>query len=133
MKSAVFGIPEQFDVFDAQGKPVKSGAFGGTMPLEPGKYTFATTFAGRRFAEPFWISPGETTSITFDAAAIANDLRAAGQDAEAPSAPAPMSPAPAKGAPGAAPVRQPKFCVHCGAPLTPGAKFCTRCGAAVTP
>lgn len=99
--------------------------FGQTLPLEPGRYQFATTFAGRRFNESLFVSPGETTAITFDAAAIAEAVTAEKSAAAEAKKPAePQTPAePAK------PVS--KFCKSCKPPPKAGAKFCTRCGTKV--
>ena len=129
LRSAVFGIPETCDVLDAAGKPIKTLAFGQPLTLEPGKYQFATTFAGQKYTESFYISPGETTAITFDSGAIAAEANAA-KSAEAATAKAAEAAAkPATETPAEKPVA--KFCKNCGFPLKAGAKFCTHCGAKV--
>ncbi|HEV7300281.1 MAG TPA: VWA domain-containing protein [Tepidisphaeraceae bacterium] len=135
LKSSVFGIPEQYELFDEQGNPLAKAPFGTEKQLEPGKYTFVTTFAGKRFAEPFWVNAGSTTSITFDPASI--PVEALGDSApatDAPPATPPVATPPAPDAPttpadGGNVAK--KFCTNCGAALAPGAKFCTTCGAKV--
>jgi hypothetical protein len=123
VRNAVLGIPEQLVVSDADGHPVKTTRFGDSVSLAPGKYRMSTTFAGRPIEQEFYISPDETTSITFDASQIP----------PGPS-PAPAPPvATAPPAPAEAPSTWPKFCSHCGAPLKPGQKFCSVCGTKVVP
>jgi hypothetical protein len=145
LRSAVFGIPESCEVLDASGRKLHDMPFGQTAELEPGKYTFATTFAGRRYEESFYVSPGEQTAITFDAAAIAEAATASQAQAVPPPAkPAAMPNTPP--APPAKPVQLPKpaalptgrppaasFCKNCGKPLKAGAKFCSDCGTKVEP
>jgi hypothetical protein len=131
LKSAVFGTPEGFAIFSADGKPAGTGAFGDNVPLPEGKYTFRTDFAGKQFESPFWINAGGTTAVTFDAAAVANEMAKAKDAAPAPAAQQPAE-APAAAAP--APAAQPpakdfKFCTNCGAKIAANAKFCTSCGA----
>jgi hypothetical protein len=120
VRDAVLGIPEQFTVLDANGHALKAAQFGESVPLNEGKYVLRTTYAGRPFEQSFYVSPGETTAVTFDASQV---------PASAP-APAPP-PAPTAAAPEPTPpnlANWPKFCTHCGAPLKPGQKFCTKCG-----
>lgn len=124
VRNAVLGLPEQFVISDADGHPVKTAKFGDSMTLQPGKYHFTTVFAGRPFQQDFYVSPEETTSLTFDASQIPPGPI---QDSAAP----PVANAPAS--PAEAPSTWPKFCTHCGAPLKPGQKFCTVCGAKVEP
>ena len=80
-----------------------------------------------------------------DASAASADV-ATQQTVSQPAAPAPQpdvapaaSPAPAQQPPAAAPqhptpqppataASAPRFCRHCGSPLTPGSKFCPKCG-----
>ena len=143
LRAAVFGIPESCQVFDDNGRVVKQMPFGDVAPLEPGKYVFATTFAGKEFRQTFYVSPGEQTAITFDAAAIAEDATAAQAKPAAP--PAPPAPKPDAPTPPNKPVQLPKpaelptakpkpaaaFCKSCGKPLKPGVKFCSNCGTKV--
>lgn len=124
VRNAVLGLPEQFVISDADGHPVKTAKFGDSMTLQPGKYHFTTVFAGRPFQQDFYVSPEETTSLTFDASQIPPGPIEGG--ATPPIANAPASRA-------EAPSIWPKFCTHCGAPLKPGQKFCTVCGAKVEP
>lgn len=120
LKAAVFGTPESCTILDAAGKPVQTVQFGQSLQLPPGKYQFQTTFGGQTYGDGFYISPGETTSITFDSAAIADAANAAAaRPAEPPAADAPVQKPAAK------------FCKNCGAALKPGAKFCSGCGAKI--
>lgn len=123
VRNAVLGIPEQFVVSDADGHPIKTGRFGDSVSLAAGKYHLQVAFAGRSFDQDFYVSPEETTSLTFDASQI-------------PAGPAPATAAPVEAAappvPAAGP-NWPKFCTHCGAPLKPGQKFCAVCGTKVEP
>lgn len=123
VRNAVLGLPEQFTVSDAGGRPLKTARFGDSMSLPAGKYQLSTVFAGRPFQQEFYVSPEETTSLTFDASQVP-----AGQIGAAPAAAADTPPA-ADGAPST----WPKFCTHCGAPLKPGQKFCSVCGTKVEP
>ena len=126
LRNAVLGIPEQFQIIDADGHEASHGAFGDSPSLPPGKYQFRTLFAGQTFDQPFYVSSGEVTSVTFDASQVPP-----GAPQEATAAPQP----PAAPAEPAAPAAKawPKFCTHCGAPLTPGQKFCSKCGTKVEP
>jgi hypothetical protein len=131
LKGAVFGMPEGFAIYDADGKPAGTGAFGDSVPLAEGKYSFRTEFAGKQFDSPFWINAGGTTAVTFDAAAVADEMAKA-KDAAPAQAPAqaPVVENPAGPAPAAAtPDKDFKFCTNCGAKLARNAKFCTSCGA----
>jgi len=121
LREAVFATPSGCKVFDDHGKLVQSLPFGQSVDLPPGRYHMETDYAGQHFEQPFFISPAETTSITFDAGAIADAINA--EKAAAQPKPA------AEPAPQAKP--DPKFCKNCGRPLKPGAKFCTNCGAKV--
>jgi hypothetical protein len=140
VRNAVLGIPDQFAVLDANGHAVHSGRFGDSVPLGEGKYLLRTAYAGRAFEQPFYVSPGETTAVTFDASQVP---AAASGEAAAPAPPAaaaptaaaapPAAPAAPPAAPAAPPTvaNWPKFCTHCGAPLKPGQKFCSKCGTPV--
>lgn len=121
IRGAVLGIPEQFTISDADGHPLKEARFGDAVPLPPGKYHMITNFLGHSFDQQFYISPQQTTSVTFDASQIPSD------QTPAPVATTPPSP------PADAPSTWPKFCAHCGAPLKPGQKFCSVCGTKVEP
>jgi hypothetical protein len=125
LKAAVFGTPDTCTILDAVGKPIQTVQFGQSLQLPPGKYQFQTTFGGQTYGDGFYISPGETTSITFDSGAIADAANAAQAAKNKPAEPAPTPTAekPATAKPAA------KFCKNCGAPLKPGAKFCSNCGA----
>ncbi|HEY2588604.1 MAG TPA: zinc-ribbon domain-containing protein [Tepidisphaeraceae bacterium] len=125
VRDAVLGIPEQFTVIGADGREVvRSARFGDSVPLGEGKYVLRTAYAGRSFEQPFYVSPGETTAVTFDASQIP-----AGAVAPAATATPTPAAAPEQSPPAAA--NWPKFCTHCGAPLKPGQKFCTKCGTPV--
>lgn len=124
VRNAVVGIPENFTISDASGADLKSGHFGDSLSLPPGKYRMRTPFAGHTFDQDFYISPQEVTSLTFDASQIPPGILQA--DAAAPVA----TPPPAAVE---APSTWPKFCAHCGAPLKPGQKFCSVCGTKVEP
>jgi von Willebrand factor type A domain-containing protein/zinc ribbon protein len=124
VRNAVLGIPERFVIADADGRELTHGAFGDSLALNEGKYHFRTVFAGHTFDQPFYISPGEATSVTFDASQVKPGDMAAGASDAAPAAPAAPSPA-------APTANWPKFCTRCGAPLKPGEKFCHNCGTKV--
>jgi Ca-activated chloride channel family protein len=127
LKAAVFGVPESFAIVSADGKPAAGGAFGESIPLPEGKYTFRTEFAGKQFESPFWINAGTTTAVTFDAAGVANEMKTAKDAAPAvPQAPAAVANQPGEQSP---PAKDFKFCTSCGAKIARAAKFCTSCGA----
>ena len=112
LRAAVFGIPDDFTLFDADSKPVATGEFGTSKTLPEGKYRLTTAYAGQQFNTDLWVNTGAATGVVFDASRVGRS---------ATTAPATV--------PAALAVR--KFCTHCGAPLKPGAKFCTNCGAKV--
>ncbi|MCC6422295.1 MAG: VWA domain-containing protein [Phycisphaerales bacterium] len=121
LRAAVLGTPEIFIVADSKGREVYRGKFGDSESLPEGKYHFSTEYAGSTFEGEFWINTKGTTSVVFDA----SKLPPSSQSPSAPETPPPAPPADNSNQ------KTPKFCTHCGAPLTPGAKFCTKCGAKV--
>ncbi|MDB5300205.1 MAG: Prenyltransferase and squalene oxidase repeat protein, partial [Phycisphaerales bacterium] len=130
LKVAVLATPESFEVLDAAGHVVASGAFGEKVNLHEGQYTFRTNLAGRAFSQDVWVNTDGTTSVDFNGEEALASLATA--PASAPPAPGPAvtenppSPRPATPTPSAR-----KFCTHCGGPLKPGQKFCPSCGMAV--
>lgn len=128
LRSAVLGVPEVFVVQDRNGAERGRGAFGATLELPEGRYSLATTWAGRSTETSLWINTGRVTGVTFDA-------RPLQQQPAAPSTATPIAP---PGPPAVAPQpptdpspATPKFCTGCGKPLPAGAKFCPGCGAKV--
>lgn len=140
VRSAVLGIPRSFALLDAGGREVRSGRFGATMALTPGKYRLRTEFAGSPYEEELWINAGEATSVVFHAARISTGSATrgarertdddAGAAAETGAAPQPGGKEPPTGT---GPERKaaPKFCTQCGGSLRPDSRFCTSCGAQV--
>jgi hypothetical protein len=128
LRAAVLRAPETYAVIDANGRRVYDGRFGQPVTLPEGQYTLATTFAGKRFQEAMWVNTGSTTAALFDADKI--DVTAPAPGEATATTPADTPPPTAGGEAGAA---RPKFCTHCGKPLSPGAKFCTHCGTRVGP
>ncbi len=121
LRISMLGAPERFSVLDKSGKEVAHGAFGETIKLPEGKYTFRTNYSGQQFSETFWINTDKATSVTFNASKVAAGNPSLPQTVEdAKPALIPIPPP--------APTHTPKFCTHCGAPLPAGAKFCPKCG-----
>jgi hypothetical protein len=112
LRAAVFGIPDDFTLFDADSKQVATGEFGTSKTLPEGKYRLTTAYAGQQFNADLWVNTGAATGVVFDASRVGRSPT---------TAPAP--------APAVTAAR--KFCTHCGAPLKPGAKFCSNCGTKV--
>jgi hypothetical protein len=128
LKAAVFGVPDEYVLLDADRAEIARGRFGDSRELAPGKYHLRTVFAGRSFGEELWINAGTKTAVTFDAenvAAMLADAPAAGAEAATPALPKVES-GPKSSPP---PAARPKFCTACGAKLAPAAKFCSGCGA----
>jgi hypothetical protein len=118
LRAAVLRTPDSFTIFDAAGKRLRDEPFGRSVSLPEGRYSVATTFAGKPLREALWVNTGETTSVLFDAGKI--DVTPPAGEAPPPLAAGGEKKSPASGSP--------KFCSHCGAKLAPGAKFCTNCG-----
>ena len=111
IRSAVFGIPDDFTLYDSSAREVSRGEFGQTKTVPEGKYVFKTTYGGRDFRSELWVNTGASTGVIFDASRVS--------DAQPEPTTAP------------APAVARRFCTHCGHTLPPGAKFCPHCGAAV--
>jgi hypothetical protein len=108
IRSAVFGIPDDFALYDSSAREVTRGEFGQSKTLPEGKYLFKTTYGGRDFQSELWVNTAASTGVMFDASHV-------------PTAPSGPTPAPA-------PAVAQRFCTKCGQPLPPGAKFCPHCG-----
>lgn len=126
LRAAVLRSPGVYQVLTADGKLAHKGMFGDSVQLEPGTYTFQTSFAGRRFEESFWVNAGEPTAVLFDAGKF--EVAAPTTAPASPDINPPVSPPPVAVTPATAPANRPKFCVHCGNRLTATGKFCTNCG-----
>ena len=110
VRSAVFGIPDQFTLFDSTSHEIARGEFGQARTVPEGQYQLEARYGGRDFHTALWVHTEATTAVVFDAThAMA-----------APSTPAT--------APTSGPVAVQRFCTHCGHPLPVGAKFCPTCG-----
>lgn len=127
LRAAVLGTPEGFVVTDSQGREAYRGKFGDSESLPEGKYHFSTEYAGATFEGDFWINTQATTSVVFDASNLPSSAQKPPATGQPPAQPPSPPPPPADNSN----QRTPKFCTHCGSPLSPGAKFCTRCGAKV--
>lgn len=114
VRSAVFGIPDQFTLFDSASHEIARGQFGQTRTVPEGQYQLDARYGGRDFHTAVWVHTEATTAVIFDAAhAMA-----------VPSTPAT--------APTSAPAAAQHFCTHCGHLLPVGAKFCPTCGQPVS-
>jgi Mg-chelatase subunit ChlD len=71
LRAATFVTPEGITVLDADGKEVARGEFGQTFELPAGRYTVRTALAGKPIEQSLHLSPGGTTTVTFDAAKAA--------------------------------------------------------------
>jgi hypothetical protein len=140
LRCAVFGLPEDFQVIDADGKTVARGVFGESKTLPEGKYRLTTSIGTHAIEEEFWINTDGVTSVICDAEAIGT----LGEPEEGPAAPgtAKTAEAPPKDAPPPPPAgagsgapegkkAAPRFCSECGKPLAPPYRFCGSCGAKV--
>jgi hypothetical protein len=122
LRSAVFGTPEGFTVYDKDNRAVARGPFGSSATLAEGKYRLETSFSGQGFAAEFWINTEATTAVIFDAAKLRAPPAGAAPAAVEREASAPAKPAAPAGSPPA------RFCTGCGAKLASGARFCGDCG-----
>jgi hypothetical protein len=114
IRSAVFGIPDDFTLYDSSTREVGRGEFGQAKTVPEGKYLFKTTYGGRDFQSELWVNTGASTAVIFDASHVGA---------------APTEPTTAPATP---PVAH-RFCTHCGQLLPPAAKFCPHCGQPVSP
>jgi hypothetical protein len=70
LRAAVFGIPDDFALYDADSHEVSRGQFGESKTLPEGKYHFKTSFGGRDFQSDLWVNTGSTTAVVFDASHV---------------------------------------------------------------
>jgi hypothetical protein len=73
LRAAVFGIPDDFALYDSDSHQVGHGQFGESKTLPEGKYRFKTNFGGRDFQSDLWVNTGSTTAVVFDASHMAGE------------------------------------------------------------
>lgn len=133
LKAIVYPKPPKFVVKDSDGSPIGEHTFGGEpLELEPGQYQLASHYLGHDFAAEFWINPGATTRIDFDAAKVIPAEQVThyaadpvDQPHETPESSTAESDTAGRDAPE---TMAPKFCTQCGSKLKADARFCTSCG-----
>jgi Mg-chelatase subunit ChlD len=136
LRTAVFGLPERFEVLDATGREVARGAFGESKRLPEGKYRLRALARSLVFEESFWINTETVTRVTFNADSVVSLKAPAGKPEARPEA---KPEAKAEGKPQAKPEGKakdqpaPQFCTGCGKALKPGDLFCSSCGRKAKP
>ena len=130
LRSAVFGTPDSFAVYDMKGSQAARGHFGEARTLPEGKYRLTTEYGGREFSQDFWINTDATTAVVFNAAkAPTTPAPPASRPVVVVRPTMPVTPTTQVVAPAVTqPAAGPRFCTNCGKPLNPAARFCTNCG-----